>query len=86
MCTSNSKVKLIKGLKFKFGIQNKKETQKEKGKYKRKKGKLLTGLAGLISAHLPSQPHGPSSRHHDHACADRWGPRDRLNLRAAHPL
>jgi hypothetical protein len=26
MCTSNSKVKLIKGLKFKFGIQNKKET------------------------------------------------------------
>jgi hypothetical protein len=25
MCTSDSKVKLIKGLKFKFGIQNKKE-------------------------------------------------------------
>jgi hypothetical protein len=26
MCTSNSKVELIKGLNFKFGIQNKKET------------------------------------------------------------
>jgi hypothetical protein len=29
MCTSNSKVKLIKGLKFKFGIQNKKEIKYE---------------------------------------------------------
>jgi hypothetical protein len=38
MCTYNSKVKLIKGLKFKFGIQNKKETKKEKEKYKRKRG------------------------------------------------
>jgi hypothetical protein len=41
MCISNSMVKLIKGLKFKFGIQNKKRHNRRKKIYKRKEIPLL---------------------------------------------